>query len=108
MAKKDLQGYPDWSEAEKNKVNQTLFAMISDYDRNMNKAISTGNLYGLAAYNGNGNSQISQYGYMSDIDNTQQLGSSSAPRVSLNLTAAMIDTLAVSYTHLTLPTILRV
>ena len=100
MAKKDLQGYPDWSEAEKNKVNQTLFAMISDYDRNMNKAISTGNLYGLAAYNGNGNSQISQYGYMSDIDNTQQLGSSSAPRVSLNLTAAMIDTLVAKLSSL--------
>jgi len=100
VAKKDLQGYPDWSEAEKNKVNQTLFAMISDYDRNMNKAISTGNLYGLAAYNGNGNSQISQYGYMSDIDNTQQLGSSSAPRVSLNLTAAMIDTLVAKLSSL--------
>ena len=93
MAKKELQGYPDWSDSEKGKANVTLFAMISDYDRNMNKAISTGNLYGLAAYTGNGNSQISQYGYMSDIDNTQQLGSNSSPRVSLNLTAAMIDTL---------------
>ena len=85
--------WPDWSDSEKGKANVTLFAMINDYDRNMNKAISTGNLYGLAAYTGNGNSQISQYGYMTDIDNTQQLGSSSAPRLSLNLTAAMIDTL---------------
>ena len=93
-------GMPDWVEAKKDHANQPLFAMISDYDRNMNKTISTGNLYGLAAYNGNGNSQISQYGYMSDIDNTQQLGSSSAPRVSLNLTAAMIDTLVAKLSSL--------
>lgn len=94
MKTKPTQTYPDWTDSEKGKANQTLFAMVNDYDRNMNKAISTGNLMGLAAYTGNGNSQISQYGYMSDIDNTQQLGSSSAPRVSLNLTAAMIDTLS--------------
>lgn len=103
MAKKELQGYPDWVDSEKNKANVTMFAMISDYDRNMNKAISTGNLMGLAAYTGNGNSQLSQYGYMTDIDNTQQLGSStSTPRVSLNLTAAMIDTLTAKLAGMTI------
>ena len=101
MKKINLEGYPTWESSEKNKVNQNLFAMIEDYDRNQNKAISTGNLYGLAAYNGTGNSQVSQFGYMTDIDNTQQLGSSTqSPRVSLNLTAAMIDTLVAKLASL--------
>lgn len=101
MAK--VQIYNDWIESEKDKVHESLFALVSDYENNVNKTISTGNLKNVAQYLGSGVGSIDGFGYMSDIDMSQQLGSNSTtPRVNINLTAALIDTLTAKLASLTI------
>jgi hypothetical protein len=101
MAK--VQTYNDWIESDKDKVHEALFALVSDYENNVNKTISTGNLKNTAQYLGSGVGSIDGFGYMSDIDMSQQLGSNSTtPRVNINLTAALIDTLTAKLASLTI------
>ena len=95
MAKKRKEMYPDWADSKKNEVHEDLFAMIQDFDNNVNKPVSTANLNSLLQYSGS--YLASAYGGglgMSDVDRTQQLGANSGkPPASLNITAAIIDTL---------------
>jgi hypothetical protein len=98
-----VQIYNDWIESDKDKVHESLFALVSDYENNVNKTISTGNLKNVAQYLGSGVGSIDGFGYMSDIDLSQQLGSNSVtPRVNINLTAALIDTLTAKLASLTI------
>lgn len=101
MAK--VQVYNDWIESEKDNVHENLFAQINDYENNTNKTISTGSLKNTAVYLGAGVGSIDGFGYMSDIDLSQQLGANAGiPRINLNLTAALIDTLTAKLASMTI------
>lgn len=98
-----VQVYKDWIESDKDRVHENLFALINDYENNTNKTISTGNLKNTAVYLGAAVGSIDGFGFMSDIDLSSQLGSNAGvPRINLNLTAALIDTLTAKLASLTI------
>jgi len=98
-----VQIYNDWIESDKDKVHQALFALVDDYEDNANRSISTGNLDNVGQYLGTGFGSIDGSGYRNDVNIGQQLGSNTgSPRVNINLTAALIDTLTAKLASLTI------
>jgi hypothetical protein len=102
MAKRRKEMYPDWVDASKKEVHESLFAMIQDFDNNVNKPVSTANLSNLLQYTGSYLGTMMGGAGMSDVDRTQQLGQSGKPPASLNLTAAIIDTLVAKLSSLSI------
>jgi len=93
--KNDLARYPDWVEAEKTEAHVAIFAQIREFDAAMSAGINVPSLRGLRAYLGRGIPSINNGSNSADVDVNGQLGvSPSLTKVSFNLTAVVIDTLA--------------
>lgn len=87
--------YPDWVDADPEKVHDSIFNQINDFDQGISSSITASSLRGMRQYTGRGISSLHPAGYLSDVDNNSQLNMSpSVMKVAFNLTASIIDTLS--------------
>lgn len=87
-------GYPDWIDSKPKEVYRSIFNQIVDFDKNISNIVSANSLKGLRTYTGRGMPSLHSNSYMTDVDNSSQLGVSNASgRTNFNLTASIIDTL---------------
>jgi len=83
--------YPDWVNAQKHEVHQSLYAQVYEFDRNVGTTVNYNALNGMSTYLNRGLMNTSSTGYMNrDVPNST---SANFTRLNFNITAAIIDTL---------------
>lgn len=86
--------YPDWVDAEKDKVFGSIFAQIRDFDRTVMSSVSSNAFLGMKQYTGRDLASLHTSTHFGSLDiNNQMNMTSNVLKASFNLTAVIIDTL---------------